>query len=77
MSRFLKLTNTIINKNIIHHIEINKDNFIIHLMTNKTDGFIIFGGGSSSSYNTNMEVCKIKHASDYKTVTDWINNDLK
>ena len=77
MSRFLKLTNIIINKNVIQHIDINKDKFIIHLMTNKTDGFFIFGGGSSHSYNTEVEVCKTKHLSDYNTVTDWIDNKLK
>lgn len=77
MCRFLKLTNIIINKNVIQHIDINKDNFIIHLMTNKMDGLILFGGGASRSYNTEVEVCKIKHFSDYKTVTDWIDNELK
>jgi len=76
MSKFLKLTKIIINKNLIHHIDINKDKFLIHLMTNKTNGFIIFGGGSSQSYNTEIEVCKTKNLSDYKTVNDWINNGL-
>ena len=77
MSKFLKLTNIIINKNLIQHIDINKDKFLIHLMSNKTDGIIIFGGGSSQSYNTEVEVCKTKHLSDYKKVTDWIDNELK
>ena len=40
MSRFLKLTNIIINKNVIQSIDINKDKFLIHLMPNKTDGFL-------------------------------------
>jgi len=77
MSRFIRLTNIIINKNFIHHIEINKDKFIIHLMTNKMDGLFAFGGGASESYNTEFEVCKTKHSIDYKIVTDWIDNDLK
>ena len=74
---FLKLTNIIINKNVIQHIAINKDKFIIHLMTNKTDGFLMLGGGGSQSYNTEIIVCKTNHLSDYKTVTDWIDNKLE
>ena len=77
MSRFLKLTNIIINKNFIQHIDINKDKFIIHLMTNKTDGILIFCGGSYESYNTEVKVCKTENLSDYKKVTDWIDNELK
>lgn len=77
MSRFLKLTNKIINKNAIHHIDINKDNFIIHLMRNKTEGLFIFGVGFFESYNTDFKVCKIKNSSDYKTISDWIDNKFK
>lgn len=78
MSKFLKLTNIIINKNVIQSIDINKDKFIIHLMTNKTNGVLIFAiGGLSYSYNTKVEVCKTKNLSDYETVTDWIDNELK
>ena len=73
MSRFLKLSNRIINPNVIHHIDIQKDKFIIHLMTNKTDGFTLFDAGFSYvSHNTEFEVCKTKSLTDYKTVTDWI-----
>jgi len=41
------------------------------------DGLFVICGGSSSSYNTELEVCKTKHSIDYKTVTDWIDNNLK
>ncbi len=78
MSRFLKLTNIIINKNFIQHIDnINKDKLVIHLMTNKMNCFLILGGGSFESYNTEVELCKTKNLSDYKIVTDWIDNELK
>ena len=76
MSRFLRLTDAIINKNVIHHIHIKKDKYIIHFMTNKTNSFFLLGGGGSTSYNTECEVCKTKHPIDYKTVTDWIDNNL-
>ena len=77
MSRFLKLTKTIINTKFIQHIDINNDRFIIHLMTNNMDGIFIFAGGSFQSYNTEIKVCKTKHLNDYKTVSDWIDNELK
>jgi hypothetical protein len=47
------------------------------MMTNKTSGFVIFGGGDYYSCNTEVLVCKTEHLSDYKTVTDWIDNELK
>lgn len=77
MPRFLKLTKSIINKNAIHHIEINKDNFVVHFMTNKTNGLFVFGVGLYDSYNTEFKVCKIKNPSDYKTISDWVNNKFK
>ena len=76
MSRFLKLTKTIINKNVIQHIDINKDKFIIHLMSNKFRGSFLFSEGSIQSHNTELEVCKTEHPSDYKTVADWIDNEM-
>lgn len=78
MSRYLKLTNFIINKKYIHHIDIkNKDKFIIHLMTNNIDGFFLFTSGTFDSHNSEFVVCKTQHLSDYKIVSDWIDNDLK
>ncbi len=77
MSKFLKLTQILINKNFIHHININKDKIIIHLMTNEINSILLFGSGGSESYNTKVEVCKTKNLDDFKTVTDWINNDLQ
>jgi hypothetical protein len=77
MSKFIKLTDLIINKNFIHHIDLKKDKIIVHLMTNKTNGFFIFGMGSTSSHHTKFEICKINDPNDYNIFTDWIDNDLK
>lgn len=76
MSRFLKLSKIIINKNFIEHIDINKDNgkIIIHLLTNKT--LILMNTASIETYNTEIEICKNKHLNDYKIITDWIDNNL-
>lgn len=75
MSKFLKLSNMIINKNMIHSIDINKDKFLIHLMTNKTQGLFIYWGGFLDSSNTKIEVCKINNSIDYEKVSEWIANE--
>lgn len=77
MSRFLKLSNMVINKNVIKSIEINKDKYFIQLMTDQTNGLFIFGVGYCHSSNTEVEVCKIKNLSDYEKITNWIDNELK
>ena len=76
MSRFLKLTHTIVNKHLIHHVEIQKDKFIIHTMSNKFDAFLIFGGGAAGSHNTKIELCKTDNFKDYITVANWIDDGL-
>jgi hypothetical protein len=35
--------------------------------------FYGFGVGSISSHTSEIEVCKIKHSTDYKMVSDWID----
>ncbi len=77
MSRFLKLTNIIINKNVIHEIHINKDKILIHLMAPEMTGSMIFGSGYCESRNSKLEICKTENFGDYKIVTNWIDNELK
>ena len=77
MSRFLKLTNIIINKNYIQNISINKDKFILHILSNNFDGVVMFGSGTFETRDTKIEVCKTKNFSDYKIVTDRIDDGLK
>jgi hypothetical protein len=60
MSRFLKLGKTIINKKYIQHIEINNDNYVIHLMANKIDGVLLFSSGSLKASNTILTYVKPK-----------------
>ena len=77
MSRFLKLTNFILNANDIHKIVIKPNVYHIHIASKKFNGFswttAIFGVGSISSYSDLIEVCERKHATDYKIVSEWIN----
>ena len=79
MSKFLKLTNFLINTNDIHKIVIQPNKYCIHIVSKKLDGFNWgiggFGIGYIYSYTSEVEVCETKHSTDYKIVTDWIDKN--
>jgi hypothetical protein len=79
MSKFLKLTNFLLNTNDIHKIVIHPNKYCIHIVSKKIDGFNWgvggFGLGSIYSYTSEIEVCETKHSTDYKIVTDWIDKN--
>jgi RecB family endonuclease NucS len=78
MSKFIKLTNLIININYIQTIVIKPNKYYINVMSNKFDGSNwsspVIGIGNVSSNNSEIEVCETKHSSDYKKISDWIDN---
>ena len=78
MSKFIKLKNLIININYIQTIVIKPNKYYINVMTNTFDGSNwsspVFGVGTISSYNSEIEVCETEHSSDYKKISDWIDN---
>ena len=71
MSRFIKLTNLIINTTKIIKIEIVPVKYIVY-MNYHYEGVTIFGSGSLQSYQDKIEICKSKHPYDYQIVSDWI-----
>lgn len=77
MSKFLKLTSGIINERHIHSIFVVPNKYFIKVMSNEISGyywmFASWGVGSVDSYNSEIEICKIKNANDYKIVSDWID----
>ena len=77
MSKFIKLTNFLLNTNDIHKIVIQPNKYYIHGVGKKIDGFSWgigwFGLGNISSYTFEIEVCETKHSIDYKKVSDWIS----
>ena len=79
MSKFLKLTNFLLNTNDIHKIVIQPNKYYIHIVGKKIDGFTWgvggFGLGNISSYTSEIEVCETNHSIDYKIVTDWIDKN--
>ena len=79
MSKFIKLTNFLLNTNDIHKIVIQPNKYCFHIVSKKMDGFNwgigCFGLGNISSYTYEFEVCETKHSTDYKIVTDWIDKN--
>jgi hypothetical protein len=79
MSKFLKLTNFLLNTNDIHKIVIKPHKYYIYIVGKKIDGFNwifgSFGLGNISSYTDEIEVCETNHSIDYKILTDWIDKN--
>ena len=79
MSKFLKLTNFLLNINDIHKILITPNKYYIQIVGKKLDGFSWnfcgFGIGDISSHTSVIEVCETKHSTDYKIVSDWIQKN--
>jgi hypothetical protein len=80
MTRFIKLTNMLINPNNIHGILIKPNKYIIRIISKSLQGNSwscgAFGLGTLSTLQDNydMEVCENKNPIDYKIVSEWINN---
>ena len=78
MSKFIKLTNILLNTNHIHKIVIDPRKYHIHMVSKNIDANFnwhigIMGFGKICSNPEIFEVCEIKHTKDYKIVSDWIN----
>jgi len=57
MTRFLKLTNIIINTAKIVTIDVLPTKYTIRMSDQKIDGWLLFTSGSVESINTKIEVC--------------------
>jgi hypothetical protein len=77
MSKFIKLTNFLINTNNIHSILIQPNKYVIQIVSKKINGFNVGVFGYISSVTSEIEVCEKKHSSDYKIVTDFISKNDK
>lgn len=79
MSRFIKLTNFLLNINDIHKIVIKPNKYDIHIITRGTNGstWNITGFGLGTFYpNTNIiDICKTENPTDYKILSDWIDKN--
>ena len=77
MSKFIKLTNILLNINDIHKIIIQPAKYEIYIINKKIDSyaFLIYGSGffDFKSNDTKIDVCKMENPSDYKIISDWID----
>jgi hypothetical protein len=76
MSRFIKLSNRIVNTAFITRVDIIKDKpaYELVMATHHINGFSLFGTGIISSEDYRIVACKEKHPESYKAIDDWINN---
>ena len=77
MSRFLKLTNILINTSKIIFIENMGTTYYVKTCgSSLSNGFSMLGFGfiyTSASYNF-IEICKNKHPIDYEIMEKWVRN---
>jgi hypothetical protein len=74
-SRFLRLTSFLINVNQIRRIEIHPGAYKIHLIPSELSGFTLVGSGSFQSSAETYTATEKEHITDYKIISDWINNN--
>jgi hypothetical protein len=76
MSRFLKLTNRIINIKYINQIYLNDKSYQIFINTNNLSGMNLFGLGGIRWYDDfiyiNKDSEKESDKKDYQIVKEWI-----
>jgi hypothetical protein len=79
MTKFIKLTNLIINTKYIQSIVIKPNKYYINVLSNKFDGSNwnspIYGMCTISSYNSEIEVYETENSRDYKIISDWIDKN--
>lgn len=74
MSRFLKLSDFIINIKNINYIQSKPNQYIINMASNNINGSMIFGFGTINSSQYAITVINDNINNDYDIVTKWIND---
>lgn len=73
MTKFIKLTDIIINTLHIINIDILPTKYTIFMSNNYLSGLFVLGSGSIDSLNNKIDICKNKHPCDYQIMKEWIN----
>ena len=76
-SRFLRLTNFLINVNQIRRIEIHPGAYKIQLIQDELKGVTFMGTGYFTSQTESYTVSEKDNINDYKLVSEWIQNNEK
>ena len=72
MSRFIRLSNMLINVNYIRVIDIKPNEYVINIITDGFNGTFIAGSGVVNCTNKRIHVTKKEHELDFNIVSDWI-----
>ena len=75
MSRFLRLTNLLINVNQIRRIDIKPNEYKIHVIPSELSGFMLLGSGTFQSAAERYTISEKEHETDYKMISEWILNE--
>ena len=73
MTRFIKLSDMIINTAKIIKIYTYPNLYSIHMSNNNLSGFHILSFGTISGGNDTIRICGQQNPSDYKIIETWIN----
>lgn len=73
MSKFIKLSDMLLNVRHINRILIKPDKYKIY-MTERVDGFMFLGIGPVDSHDDAIEICAKKQPTDYTILANWIEN---
>ena len=74
MSRFIKLTSTIINTSHIKKIMIEPNKYCLHLSDQNINGSKFGWSGYILSNDSKIEICKVKNITDYVIMNTWITD---
>ena len=73
-SRFLRLTNFLVNVNEIRRIDMLPGSYKIHLMPNDVKGLTLMGTGFFTSQSESYTATEKDNTIDYKIIDEWIKN---
>ena len=72
MSRFIKLSQCVVNTKYISHIVINPSKFQIKMTIYDLNGQLFFGTGGLSNTNYILDIDEKTNPGDYQIVNQWI-----
>lgn len=77
MTKFIKLTNMLLNPNYINKILITPNKYNIYISNKEIDGYVWLltgtGLGSIKTCDDKIEICKTKDPIDYKILSEWMD----
>lgn len=72
MSRFIKLSQCVLNTNYISHIIINPSNFQIKMTIYDLNGYLLLGTGGLTNTNYILDIDEKTNPGDYQVLNKWI-----